>query len=1052
MDFNQDTGTIDNGVSFINPTTTPPLGAVAGVLTISGTGSLALPSGTTGQEPSAVVAGQIRWNTTVPQLEYSNGSVWLSFTAGTGSVTSVQISLASTGLTFTNSGGATPAGAGQTSGTITTSGVMTLTGTLAAVNGGTGQNTYTTGDILFASSSTALSKLAVGSSTQVLHGGATPSYGAVSLTADVSGILPIANGGTNSTTVGAAGTVAYSDGTGIVYTAAGTTNQLLQSNAAGTPTWTSAPTIGGGNITASSINNSALVNSSITIGTTNIALGATSLTLDGVTSLTLTGSNSNVTGVGTPINSSDAVPLSYLQNVLGGLEWKAEAQAGSTAALTVIYANGASGVGATLTNAGAQAAFVIDGFTTVVGDRILIKDQASGFQNGIYQVTSVGSGATNWVLTRVVDADGSTDLNNATLYVTNGTVNGGAAYSQTTKNPTVGTSNIVFVQTAGCGGNAVTSFQTSLSGLTPSIATTGAVTLAGTLNVASGGTGVTSLTSNGVLFGGTTVGATAAGTTGQVLIGNTAAAPSFAALSGLAVTSITGTANQITASASTGAVTLSTPSAFIAPGSVQVTTYLQRSATAAVSAAGATQGAATVLTTDENFVTTVAAGTGVQLPAALLGKTITVINKGANPLLVYPATGAAIDGLAVNLPVTVPVGQSLIVDGASATQWYSSSPALTGGTGITVTTVNGVTTFANSGVLSFSAGTTGFTPNTATTGVVTLAGILSLANGGTNANLTAVAGGVVYSTASAMAITAAGTSGFFLTSAGAGTPTWSNPATTVVQSFQTSLSGLTPSVATTGVVTLAGTLNVASGGTGATTLGAGGVLFGNGTTAVGSVVGTSGQVLTSGGAGTPVWKNTTGSGGILQLYVENPSAPTTPLAAGTNAVAIGSGSSAGANTSFAVGDGTSTYIAGAKAFANGKFATAGDAQTGMYVLRNSTTNATGTDLFVDGAAVRLVPPNNSVWTFVIYVTARRTDATGGGAGYKFEGAVRKDATSASIVFIGTPSKTVLGETNAAWDAVLTANTTNGDLRVTATGEATKTIRWVSTVLTTEVTN
>jgi hypothetical protein len=79
--------------------------------------------------------------------------------------------------------------------------------------------------------------------------------------------------------------------------------------------------------------------------------------------------------------------------------------------------------------------------------------------------------------------------------------------------------------------------------------------------VANGGTGATTLAANGVIYGNGTgaVGVTAVGTTGQVLVGNTGAAPSFAALSSSAVTSITGTANQITASASTGAVTLSLP-------------------------------------------------------------------------------------------------------------------------------------------------------------------------------------------------------------------------------------------------------------------------------------------------------------------------------------------------------------------------------------------------------------------------------------------------------------------------------------------------------------
>ena len=89
---------------------------------------------------------------------------------------------------------------------------------------------------------------------------------------------------------------------------------------------------------------------------------------------------------------------------------------------------------------------------------------------------------------------------------------------------------------------------------------------------------------------------------------------------------------------------------------------------------------------------------------------------------------------------------------------------------------------------SFSAGTTGLTPNTATTGAVTLAGTLALANGGTNASLTAVAGAVPYSSASALALTAAGTAGQVLTSNGASAPTWTTPAGGVTLSNDTATS------------------------------------------------------------------------------------------------------------------------------------------------------------------------------------------------------------------------------------------------------------------------
>ena len=76
------------------------------------------------------------------------------------------------------------------------------------------------------------------------------------------------------------------------------------------------------------------------------------------------------------------------------------------------------------------------------------------------------------------------------------------------------------------------------------------------------------------------------------------------------------------------------------------------------------------------------------------------------------------------------------------------------------------------GVTSFSAGTTGFTPSTATTGAIVLAGTLNVANGGTGGTATPTNGGVAYGTGSAYAFTAAGTSGQVLQSNGAAPPTW----------------------------------------------------------------------------------------------------------------------------------------------------------------------------------------------------------------------------------------------------------------------------------------
>ena len=124
------------------------------------------------------------------------------------------------------------------------------------------------------------------------------------------------------------------------------------------------------------------------------------------------------------------------------------------------------------------------------------------------------------------------------------------------------------------------------------------------------------------------------------------------------------------------------------------------------------------------------------------------------------------------LSATPTNGQLLIGNGTGYTL-----NTLTASSGITVTNAAGTITVANSGVLSFSGGTTGLTPATATTGAVTLAGTLAIANGGTNGSTAPAAGAVPYGTGTAYGFTAVGTSGQVLTSAGAGAPTWKTPDT-----------------------------------------------------------------------------------------------------------------------------------------------------------------------------------------------------------------------------------------------------------------------------------
>ena len=131
------------------------------------------------------------------------------------------------------------------------------------------------------------------------------------------------------------------------------------------------------------------------------------------------------------------------------------------------------------------------------------------------------------------------------------------------------------------------------------------------------------------------------------------------------------------------------------------------------------------------------------------------------------------------------------------------------------------------GVDSFSAGTTGFTPSTPTTGAVVLAGTLKIANGGTNSTSVPTAGAVPYGTGTAYAFTSAGTAGQVLTSAGAGVPTWTTNASgdvfgpasstdnavarfdgTTGKLIQNSVVTISDTGATTGVTTLSASTSV----------------------------------------------------------------------------------------------------------------------------------------------------------------------------------------------------------------------------------------------------
>lgn len=236
--------------------------------------------------------------------------------------------------------------------------------------------------------------------------------------------------------------------------------------------------ISGATNTLSAIANASLTNSAVTIGTTSIALGATAATL---------------TGLSTPSAATDAATKAYVDALANGTRWLTAIQGTSNGSIlpnSPTYSNGASGVGATLT-AGSNTTLTADGYTFVLNDRILVKDQASGFQNGIYSVTQAGSGSLPWILTRATDFDTAAEMPSGTAV---SVINASATdYLQgfiftTTGTITVGTTTLTFVQFTGVAditaGTGLTKTGNTLSLTTP-------------VAVANGGTGVATSTGTG---------------------------------------------------------------------------------------------------------------------------------------------------------------------------------------------------------------------------------------------------------------------------------------------------------------------------------------------------------------------------------------------------------------------------------------------------------------------------------------------------------------------------------------------------------------------------
>jgi hypothetical protein len=158
-----------------------------------------------------------------------------------------------------------------------------------------------------------------------------------------------------------------------------------------------------------------------------------------------------------PASSTDLVNKVYVDGLVAqGITYHTPVfveSPDSAGNLNATYSNGTAGVGATLTNAGTQVALTIDGVLMTTSKRVLIYNQTNAAHNGIYTVTTVGDGSTNWVLTRATDADsyGLKDPDalgqGDAFFVTNGSSGSGETYVVTTSGTiTFGTTAITFAQ------------------------------------------------------------------------------------------------------------------------------------------------------------------------------------------------------------------------------------------------------------------------------------------------------------------------------------------------------------------------------------------------------------------------------------------------------------------------------------------------------------------------------------------------------------------------------------------------------------------------------